>query len=715
MGSKKDKIINTILRDLKTYSTKDIHILCSYFNIEPRPMSTKDQKLSVLANSMYKYYSSSNMELVCSSDVDIITLDKWGAKADGTGDINPDIKIGFIRRPDQHELNVECYTLDSMSEWMRDIENYVANWVQKDNTRPIEDEGYGGEAGDKYILKTPMRNYVVGFSHIDTTRPGYYLAVPIASSYRVGNLDSTFGIGQVHGQAPGETIYYIEKLESDSFDAKDIEELYARGLTMNSYPTQMEDKEHLPKKTTERTSEGFYAEENWMLMEYVPSINLQARLPVHLEFNRTIFENEMTKPVNPNNPQYYDYIEVFILLLFLGMMSETPTERQYIKLNSLLSIHGRQFGYGYNLPLPHTEYRIIDLPREFRQHVQSKQYKNLDPSIKNVLVRELYNYIFEYDQYDMQELKSKFDEINNEHAIDETDHPTVLKNLMYNVFYTTPGVPNSKLRDIINSSGVFSPVPDLLFLLKYPPEHSPSEIIDYYTKIAPNPGTLLQLEQSVSSLAEYALDIRNYKQFASNPVAYTPRIMTEWDTQDIINAIVLLLQSERFIPFRMEEFPNEPKNRIILLKELLRVFNLREPYPIPETMTFASEEEREQWQVDEYYKHRGSSYFMKRYTNMINERVLFYVSCVINNKLYDLYRNGILSMPSENVKLPSKTDRYGYMYDEINLFQNDIMITLFYYPPLPIRRFEIPLPLLLKEEKYTYYRYMMLFFDIQFN
>lgn len=230
------------MRDLETYNRNDLDIFYTYyaipFNLEKR------EKLKQLARLIYNEYhlNSSNMRLNCSNDIDIFTMEEWD-------ETNPaEIKIGFLQK--DNKLYTECYSINTLFEWIHNTENYFTNWVQKDPERPMDKEGYGGEPGNRIILSTPLKNYVVGFyklqRNVRRSIPYYnYIAIPIETNYRIGNLSGTFGQGQKHGQAPGETIYYLVYVKDGEFTEEKLEELKNKKYTIQDYPSYKKDMEYL--------------------------------------------------------------------------------------------------------------------------------------------------------------------------------------------------------------------------------------------------------------------------------------------------------------------------------------------------------------------------------------------------------------------------------------------------------------------------------------
>lgn len=202
------KLLSSI--DLLNYSTQDLRILASYLDIPTLYLTRQELIYHIVSRMEKRYIRHANMNFQCSQDIDIITLDEWD------NDTRPDIKITFVN---ENKNFTECYTMESWNQWISNEENYFANWIEKPN-KTLDTEGYGGHPGNKVFLKTPQNNFIMSFSTIEGK--GEYIAAPVVSQYRIGNREGTFGIGQIHGQAPGYTIYSI--INTPSMDNHEIEE-----------------------------------------------------------------------------------------------------------------------------------------------------------------------------------------------------------------------------------------------------------------------------------------------------------------------------------------------------------------------------------------------------------------------------------------------------------------------------------------------------------
>ncbi len=196
----------------------------------------------------------------CTNDRDYITQECWSEETPAL------LKIKFIDPSDySRKAMVLCMELDSFKKWVGSADNEFRAWYPNDlnqeQGKEIEAEGYGGKPSTTEIyMKLPSNNYVsnsvfnlIGFSASD------YVGYPLYTKKRVGNPGGTFGVSQLHGQEPGETIYYIvpagteEEMKLAVLDEiKLINQLKGRypdlpdGLTIKENIEQKLDKDIIP-------------------------------------------------------------------------------------------------------------------------------------------------------------------------------------------------------------------------------------------------------------------------------------------------------------------------------------------------------------------------------------------------------------------------------------------------------------------------------------
>jgi len=88
-------------------------------------------------------------------------------------------------------------------------------WVVKPG-KTLDDSGMGGKAGQTRVFKFPDGNWAL-FTSIQSAildsnnnDKTLFNTKIVKRNQRVGNADSSFGVSQQHGQAPGETIHEIQ-------------------------------------------------------------------------------------------------------------------------------------------------------------------------------------------------------------------------------------------------------------------------------------------------------------------------------------------------------------------------------------------------------------------------------------------------------------------------------------------------------------------------
>jgi hypothetical protein len=145
----------------------------------------------------------------CSSEQDLVTFVEWTDKT-------PDIFIDFHDNPNKpNRLN--CYDGESLEKWINMKDNIFAKWIQR-SEHPLDSTGHYGmpDQSNKYI-----KLYTGEFIEIDNMvkklQKGVKYPCIIDAYYteivRIGNLQGTFGISQLHGQEPGYRVYRLKEKE----------------------------------------------------------------------------------------------------------------------------------------------------------------------------------------------------------------------------------------------------------------------------------------------------------------------------------------------------------------------------------------------------------------------------------------------------------------------------------------------------------------------
>lgn len=89
---------------------------------------------------------------------------------------------------------------------------FMADWISVDRRFPLTTSGQNGVPGKKRFIKFPINNLHFTYGSIKKaleTSGSQILHARILEKTRIGNLYGTFGVGQLHGQLPGENIYTL--------------------------------------------------------------------------------------------------------------------------------------------------------------------------------------------------------------------------------------------------------------------------------------------------------------------------------------------------------------------------------------------------------------------------------------------------------------------------------------------------------------------------
>lgn len=212
-----EKASKIAIKDLDNFTDAEIELLAKYYKI---PFYTREQAIARLGPEIISqhYYTASfpngndcdppERFKTCMNDRDYISLQCW------TEDYTPEIQIRFLNPSDYSKTpQTLCLMVDDLKQMLLDDDSEFRGWYPSRKNNPIDPEGYGGRASDveKYIK---VFNYFVSNDPeelANTITSGIYNAYPLYTEKLIGNPDSTFGIGQIHGQSPGYTVYYVVK------------------------------------------------------------------------------------------------------------------------------------------------------------------------------------------------------------------------------------------------------------------------------------------------------------------------------------------------------------------------------------------------------------------------------------------------------------------------------------------------------------------------
>jgi hypothetical protein len=140
----------------------------------------------------------------CNNDHDYISLVDWT-------DESPDLFINFINDKDKSAI-LQCYNSKNLSQWFNDKSNVFALWVNQPG-KEMDDMGHGGMPNTKVkFYKTYTGEFIYVGDYSDQIKNGIsdvmFDAVYVKTA-RLGNLEGSFGVSKVHGQAPGYRVYKL--------------------------------------------------------------------------------------------------------------------------------------------------------------------------------------------------------------------------------------------------------------------------------------------------------------------------------------------------------------------------------------------------------------------------------------------------------------------------------------------------------------------------
>lgn len=159
----------------------------------------------------------------CENPMDYVTQEEWDE------DNLPTVKITFwdANDPINGSKRTVCYSNESLIRWLQDPatgefdrNHQLAVWVPNREGGHIDDNGMGGGPSASVVVVLPDRHYLFNpveelFEELIEKKPLQYIAIPLAKHLRLGNLAGIFGVSNLHGQIPGETVYYIFRKDEE--------------------------------------------------------------------------------------------------------------------------------------------------------------------------------------------------------------------------------------------------------------------------------------------------------------------------------------------------------------------------------------------------------------------------------------------------------------------------------------------------------------------
>lgn len=175
----------------------------------------------------------------CSNSIDFASQEEW------SDTVKPVVKIHYMNYDDIDKLDQTICYAESPFKNAPEFGIWIAN--DKRHKGKPDDEGFGTDGSGGFgpssqrVKKLPDSNFVI-IDRFDSNNTGEFTAIPIGK-VRLGNLRGSYGISQLHGQAPDKVIYLIMK---NADDIKVLLQEYLENMILEreslgaKYPTDIE-------------------------------------------------------------------------------------------------------------------------------------------------------------------------------------------------------------------------------------------------------------------------------------------------------------------------------------------------------------------------------------------------------------------------------------------------------------------------------------------
>lgn len=155
---------------------------------------------------------------VCHNDKDLVTNDCW------SDSYKPDIIIKFLNSDNlKQKPFVLCYDSESFRQTLENPENEFRAWypneTRQERGEGIDKTGHGGmPSAVEVYYKIGLNNYISNNIGNVIHKTGTFVGYPLYKNKLIGNPRGEFGVGDIHGQEPGETIYFLLHEDNDLLD-----------------------------------------------------------------------------------------------------------------------------------------------------------------------------------------------------------------------------------------------------------------------------------------------------------------------------------------------------------------------------------------------------------------------------------------------------------------------------------------------------------------
>ena len=148
----------------------------------------------------------------CENPIDLITQEEWDA------DNLPGVKITLwdIADPINGPKRTVCFNREKLEQWVNNPDHKMATWIPNNLLDGvINNEGKWGGPSKIILTQLPDRTLIIGdITQFDEKSIG----IPMATNLRVGNRAGVFGVSNLHGQLPGETVYVISSEDDTDYE-----------------------------------------------------------------------------------------------------------------------------------------------------------------------------------------------------------------------------------------------------------------------------------------------------------------------------------------------------------------------------------------------------------------------------------------------------------------------------------------------------------------
>lgn len=144
---------------------------------------------------------------MCKENIDFISQEKW-EDVDGT----------IIQIQWNSDISPDCYTIEDIKQFMKNDRIYAIEWVKNPNTSDdisIEEQNMGrgyypNPNGSKFIKLWPLDYYVTlkSLKKLLLSSERTFKAKSLGKK-RLGNLNGTFGVSELHGQIPFPEVFEL--------------------------------------------------------------------------------------------------------------------------------------------------------------------------------------------------------------------------------------------------------------------------------------------------------------------------------------------------------------------------------------------------------------------------------------------------------------------------------------------------------------------------